>query len=105
MKTSLRLLLAAAFAISLSTSALAQLKEREMTRITQGKITRNEAQHLVTQQYPGAKIRSCELRGPKNHRVWQVEFVNAGAARPMRVEVDGRTGKVAAAGQSANKGH
>lgn len=66
----------------------------ENQRLRAGKITKNEAQHLVLQKFPGSKIKRCELTGPKGHSVIVVELVKAGAKEVTKVQVDGRSGKI-----------
>lgn len=75
-------------------SALAQMSNRESKRIEQGKITKNEAQHLVMRRYPGAQIKNCELRQGKKHSVWLLDVVLPANGGARKVEVDGRTGKI-----------
>ena len=94
MKQSFRYTAALLLAITFSASALAEMNSRESKRIEQGKITKNEAQHLVQNAYPGAKINRCELKRSKDHGVWIVDLVKTGENKASRVEVDGRTGKI-----------
>ncbi len=68
--------------------------ERENERLQQGKITKNEAQHLVLKQFPGAKINKCVLMPGKEHSVWVLEVVKAGATETTKVQVDGNSGKI-----------
>lgn len=75
-------------------SAFAQMTGRESKRISQGKITKNEAQHLVMQQFPGAKISKCELRNENKHSVWVLDVMKPGSKNAMQVQVDGTTGKL-----------
>ncbi len=86
--------LAFLLAFVISTSAHAQMKARELERIEQGKITKNEAQHLVQNAYPGAKIKRCELRAGKPHSIWAMEVVKPGEKTVIKLQVDGSTGKI-----------
>ena len=87
-------LLAFLLALVISTSADAQMSARESKRIQQGKITKNEAQHLVHNAFPGAKIKRCELRAGKEHSVWAVEMIKPGEKTVTKLQVDGRSGKI-----------
>lgn len=90
MKYSLVILFACAFAFSSVTIA----GSREQARIERGKITKNEAQHLVLKKYPGATVAKCVLKSGKGGDVWMVELTQAGSHDVTRVQVDGRTGKL-----------
>jgi uncharacterized membrane protein YkoI len=94
MNRSLRYFAAVIAALALLPSVHAQMSARESNRIDKGKITKNEAQHLVENAYPGAKITKCELHGAKGHSMWLVELVKSGSNKTTTVEVDGRTGKI-----------
>ncbi len=67
---------------------------RENKRLQEGKITKNEAEHLVLRKFPGAKIRKCELKTSNGHGIWVLDLVKAGANTPSKVQVDGRSGKM-----------
>ncbi len=77
-----------------SISSLSQAETRESKRLRQGKITKNEAQHLVIKKYPGARIKKCMLKEERGHSVWMIEMVKAGDQGVTKAEVDGRSGKV-----------
>lgn len=88
-----------AFAIAVtSTVAVSSLTAagtaRENKRLHEGKITKNEAEHLVLKQYPGARITNCTLAPGKDHSVWVVGVQKAGTTKPIQVQVDGRSGKI-----------
>lgn len=87
----LALSVAVAFAFGVSS---ATADSRENQRLQQGKITKNEAQHLVLKKFPGAKVRKCELKGEQGHSIWMLEVMKSGESKPMQVQVDGRTGKI-----------
>ncbi|MDQ6626553.1 MAG: hypothetical protein M3Y69_10540 [Verrucomicrobiota bacterium] len=90
-------LLVAALAVFTFTAGIANTsaETRENKRLYAGKITKNEAQHLVLQKFPGSKIKRCELTGPKSHSVIMIELIQPGAKEVTKVQVDGRTGKIA----------
>lgn len=67
---------------------------REQQRLQEGKITKNEAEHLVLNKFPGATIKKCELTKGKDHSVWVLDVVKAGAHDVTKVQVDGLTGKI-----------
>jgi uncharacterized membrane protein YkoI len=67
---------------------------RENARLQSGKITKNEAQHLVLKKFPGATMKKCVLAGGKDHGVWMLDIVQAGAKEVTKVQVDGRTGQI-----------
>ena len=67
---------------------------RENARLQEGKITKNEAQHLVLKQFPDATIKSCELKTTNGHSVWIVSLTKAGDKMIAKVQVDGLTGKI-----------
>jgi uncharacterized membrane protein YkoI len=75
-------------------SSLSLAGTRENKRLEEGKITKNEAQHLVLNKYPGAKIQSCELTKGKDHSNWIVTLSKPGAHETTQVQVDGLTGKL-----------
>ncbi len=86
----LSFVLVCAFAVS----SLSAAETRESKRLRQGKITKNEAQHLVMKKFPGARIKKCELKSGNSHSVWVIEMVKAGDRGATKAEVDGRSGKV-----------
>jgi uncharacterized membrane protein YkoI len=75
-------------------SSMSMAGSRENNRLEQGKITKNEAQHLVLNRFPGATIKKCELTPGKGHSVWIVDLVKAGAHDVTQLQVDGLTGKI-----------
>jgi uncharacterized membrane protein YkoI len=75
-------------------SSMSMAGSRENKRLEQGKITKNEAQHLVLNKFPGATIKKCELTPGKDHSVWVVGLVKAGAHDVTQLQVDGLTGKI-----------
>lgn len=75
-------------------SAFAQMEKAEMDRIAHGKITKNQAQHLVLNKYPGAKIISCDEATANGHLMWKVRFTVTGSNLAERVDVDEDTGKI-----------
>ncbi len=83
------LLLVCTFAVS-STGT----ETRESRRLRQGKITKNEAQHLVLAKFPGSKITRCELQAQDEHGLWVIDLVQPGSGGLTRVQVDGRSGKI-----------
>ncbi|MFN2475056.1 MAG: hypothetical protein ABR526_01775 [Chthoniobacterales bacterium] len=85
------LVVAAVFTVGLG---VASADTRENERLYAGKITKNEAQHLVLQKFPGSKIKRCELTGPKGHSVIVVELIKPGAQDVTKLQVDGRSGKI-----------
>lgn len=91
LRTSLLLLLGC----TVSFSALqAAGTARENERLQHGKITKAEAEHLVLQKFPAAKIRKCELQKGEGHSYFVVELVERGATKTTRVRVDGLSGKI-----------
>ncbi len=68
---------------------------RENQRLQNGKITKNEAQHLILQKFPRATVKSCQMKQEKGHTVWEVTFVKANESAPISVKVDGKTGAIA----------
>jgi uncharacterized membrane protein YkoI len=60
----------------------------------QGKITKNEAQHLVLKKYPGARVVSCESKTANGNAVWVVTFAETGSNANRSVTVDEQTGKI-----------
>ncbi len=83
--------IACAFAVSSMNAA----SSRENKRLQEGKITKIEAQHLVLRKFPGATIKKCELTGGKDHSVWVLDVIKAGAHDATKVQVDGRSGTIA----------
>ncbi|MDQ6862083.1 MAG: hypothetical protein M3032_13140 [Verrucomicrobiota bacterium] len=67
---------------------------RENERLQSGKITRNEAQHIVLKKYPGAEIKKCELKHGKEHSYFAVELRQSGSKSDTKLQVDGRTGQI-----------
>lgn len=88
------LLLSVITASALAASAVAQMTSREFERIDTGKITKNQAEHLVLKRYPGAKVKKATLRHRKNHSFWDLALLMPGAHNVTKVEVDGRSGKI-----------
>lgn len=79
---------------TLAVSSLSAATARENKRLQQGKITKNEAEHLVLKQFPGATIKRCVLTPGARHSVWAVELVKSGAREVTKLQVDGRSGKI-----------
>ena len=79
---------------TLASASISHAGPREDQRIQQGKITKNEAQHLVLKKYPGATIRKCVLQKSGEHSVWMVELITPGGKNITRVQVDGMSGQI-----------
>lgn len=95
MKKFANLTLSIAVALVLAgSSALAQPKKADANQAAHGKITKNEAQHLVLTKYPAANIKNCELKTVNGASVWIVSFTMTGGNVPQRVQVDEQTGKL-----------
>lgn len=71
-----------------------QAGAREDQRLETGKITKNEAEHLVLQKFPKATVKNCQLKKESGHSVWQVTFLKPNESASATVEVDGRTGEI-----------
>lgn len=82
-------------ACTFASSPIDGASTRENKRLQEGKITKNEAQHLVLKKFPGATVRKCELSRGKDHSVWILDVVKSGATEVTKVQVDGRSGKIA----------
>jgi uncharacterized membrane protein YkoI len=67
---------------------------REDQRLETGKITKNEAEHLVLQKFPNATIKNCQLKKENGHSVWQVTFLKVNQSASSTAEVDGNTGEI-----------
>ncbi len=67
---------------------------RENERLQSGKITKNEAGHLVLRKFPGARIKKCELTNGRDHSVWVLDIIKAGTQGVSKVRVDGLSGKI-----------
>ena len=83
-------LIVACFCFSL---VFAQSGTRESKRLREGKITKNEAQHLVIKKFPGATIKSCELKTEQGRSVWNVMLIKADK-QSATVIVDGNSGAI-----------
>jgi Peptidase propeptide and YPEB domain. len=94
MKTSFYRLLAVALVSIFAATGAVSAGSRENERLQEGKITKNEAQHLVLKQFPGATIKDCELKTVKGHSVWVVSLMKTGDKTVAKVQVDGLTGKI-----------
>lgn len=94
MKRLLRLGLLLVAAAILAVSSADDASSQENQRLRQGKITKNEAEHLVLRKFPGARIGRCELKHGTHHSFWIVELAPSNGSGPSRVRVDGRTGKI-----------
>ena len=94
MKTPFYRLLSIAFISIFAATGVVSAETRENTRLQEGKITKNEAQHLVLKQFPGATIKSCELKTVNGHSVWVVSLTKSGDKTVAKVQVDGVTGKI-----------
>ena len=87
-------LLSVALVCIFATTGAVSAGSRENQRLQEGKITKNEAQHLVLKQFPGATIKNCELKTTEGHSVWVVSLIKAGDKTVAKVQVDGLTGKI-----------
>ncbi len=67
---------------------------RENRRLAEGKITKNQAQHLVLKKFPDATIKSCVLTNGHEHGIWVVTLIQAGSRKTNEVSVDGNSGKL-----------
>ncbi len=83
-----------AIAFAFAVSSMRGADSREWKRLKEGKITKNEAQHLVLQKFPGAKIIKCELQPANDHSVWIVDVMKSGDPAVSKVQVDGLSGKI-----------
>jgi hypothetical protein len=95
----IRAAFAVVVALLISFAPTASLKAQgrgETEKLLHGKMTKNEAQHLVLKKYPGATIKQCELKKSGERSLWEVQFTNAGESDVQIARVDDRTGKTAA---------
>ena len=67
---------------------------RENARLQEGKITKNEAQHLVLKEFPGATIKQCVLAKGGEHSVWNIDLIKPGSNTVTKVKVDGESGQL-----------
>ena len=63
-----------AIVCTIAFSSVSFAKTRENQRLAEGKITKNEAQHLVLKKYPGASVKKCELTAGKEHSIWSCRW-------------------------------
>lgn len=94
MKTSFYRLLSVALVSIFAATGVLSAGSRENERLQEGKITKNEAQHLVLKQFPDATIKNCDLKMINSHSVWVVSLTKAGDKTVVKVQVDGLTGKI-----------
>jgi uncharacterized membrane protein YkoI len=94
MKRSLTVVSSVLIACTFAASPMGAASERENKRLHEGKITKNEAQHLVLRKFPGSTIKKCELTNGQDHSVWVVDLVKAGSHDTTTIRVDGRSGKI-----------
>ncbi len=94
MKHSSLLLLTLVTAATFTGSSITSAATREDRRLSAGKITKNEAQHLVLKHFPGARIQHCRLQRESGHAFWVVDLVQSGSNKATTVRVDGRSGKM-----------
>ncbi len=57
-------------------------------------ITKDRAEHLVMQKYPGAKVINTEMGTVKDASGWIVRFTRTGGNVADKVMVDAQTGKL-----------
>ncbi len=94
MKRSL-LVVSSVFAVcTFAFSSPSAASSRESQRLQEGKITKNQAQHLVLKKFPGATIKKCDLTTAKDQSVWVLHVLKPGAQEATEVRVDGRSGKI-----------
>jgi hypothetical protein len=79
---------------TLAVSSLSAASSRENERLLEGKITKNEAEHLVLAKFPGATIKKCVLTPGKEHSVWVLDVIKPGTHDTTKVQVDGLSGKI-----------
>lgn len=82
-----------------SSSAIAQAKKDAGTSkatdtAATGKITKNEAQHLVLKRYPGANIISCDESTVNGKAVWIVKYTAVDGNLANKIQVDAQTGQL-----------
>lgn len=94
MKRAPNFIFAIIIACTFAAGSVSAASSRENKRLQEGKITKNEAEHLVLRKFPGATIKKCELTRRTDHSIWVLEVIKAGAKDATRLEVDGRSGKI-----------
>ncbi|MBA2585938.1 MAG: hypothetical protein H0U99_05580 [Chthoniobacterales bacterium] len=94
MKRSFHFVFSIVIACAFAVSSMNAASSRENKRLQEGKITKIEAQHLVLTKFPGATIKKCELTRGKDHSVWILDVVKAGAHDATKVQVEGRSGAI-----------
>lgn len=85
-----------AVSVLAGSSALAEPKKAEATNeaAAETKVTKEAAQKLVLQKYPGAQVINCESDTVKGNAVWVVRFSRTGGNVKEKVMVDAQTGKI-----------
>jgi Peptidase propeptide and YPEB domain len=60
------------------------------------KITKNEAQHIALQHYPGARVTAAKLETVQGKLVWSIEIIQPKSKAVSTVAVDATSGHIAA---------
>jgi hypothetical protein len=68
-------------------SALAQ-KSDSSAGAGASKMTKEQAQNLVTKKYPGARVSGAEQKTVNGKSVWVVRFMQTGGNTAQQVQVD-----------------
>jgi uncharacterized membrane protein YkoI len=58
------------------------------------KITKNEAEHIALQNYPGARVTAAKLKDVTGRLVWLIEIVPPKSKPAVSVTVDAMSGRI-----------
>ena len=76
--------------------SLSFLSASPSARLDGAKITKNEAQHIALQHYPGTRVTAAKLETVQGKLVWSIELMQPKSKPVTVVAVDAISGRIAA---------
>ena len=94
----------AAFAlVTVTTSGGVAAEETEAQLLTQGMVSKADAQKTALEKVPDGRVESAELEKENEKLVWSFDIAKPNTKNIIEIQVDARTGQVAAVAEETRK--
>src|SRR3981081_774982 len=102
-KLSIQTVVAAFSLAAVTTSALAAAEETGAQLRTQAKVSKSDAQKTALEKVPDGRVESAELEKENEKLVWSFDIAKPNTKNIIEIQVDARTGQVAAVAEETRK--
>ena len=94
----------AAFAlVAATTSGLVAAEETEAHLLTEALVSKSDAEKTALEKVPDGRVKSAELEKENGNLVWSFDIAKPNAKNITEVQVDAKTGQIAAVAEETPK--